>query len=65
MGIIFASSLQPTPEFWVETKSEDGKSYYYHAHTRETTWTRPQENPTCKVITQAEMEAMATSGKYI
>ncbi|XP_048485698.1 transcription elongation regulator 1-like [Plutella xylostella] len=51
------------PEIWVETKSEDGKSYYYHSRTRETTWTRPQDSPTCKVITQAEMEAMATTGQ--
>ncbi|XP_063631864.1 uncharacterized protein LOC134803087 [Cydia splendana] len=53
----------PAPELWVETKSEEGKSYYYHARTRETTWTRPQESPTCKVITQAEMEAMAAAGQ--
>ncbi|CAG4958341.1 unnamed protein product [Colias eurytheme] len=54
----------PPPEIWVETKSEEGKSYYYHHRTRETTWTRPQESPTCKVITQAEMEAMASSGQH-
>ncbi|KAJ0169735.1 hypothetical protein K1T71_014341 [Dendrolimus kikuchii] len=53
----------PTPELWVETKSEDGKSYYYHARSRETTWTRPQEGPTCKVITQADMEVMAATGQ--
>ncbi|CAH0730694.1 unnamed protein product, partial [Brenthis ino] len=53
----------PAPELWVETKSEEGKSYYYHARTRETTWTRPQESPTCKVITQAEIEAMAATGQ--
>ncbi|XP_047542008.1 transcription elongation regulator 1 isoform X2 [Vanessa atalanta] len=53
----------PAPELWVETKSEEGKSYYYHARTRETTWTRPQEGPTCKVITQAEMESMAVTGQ--
>ncbi|CAK1556005.1 unnamed protein product [Leptosia nina] len=52
----------PPPEIWVETKSDEGKSYYYHQRTRETTWTRPQEGPTCKVITQAEMEAMVASG---
>ncbi|XP_026746675.1 transcription elongation regulator 1 isoform X1 [Trichoplusia ni] len=52
----------PAPELWVETKSEEGKPYYYHSRTRETTWTRPQEGPTCKVILQGEMEAMVTSG---
>ncbi|CAH2062516.1 unnamed protein product, partial [Iphiclides podalirius] len=50
----------PAPELWVETKSDEGKPYYYHSRTRETTWTRPMESPTCKVITQAEMEAMST-----
>ncbi|XP_068626057.1 transcription elongation regulator 1 isoform X2 [Battus philenor] len=50
----------PAPELWVETKSDEGKPYYYHSRTRETTWTRPMEGPTCKVITQAEMEAMAS-----
>ncbi|KAF9796894.1 hypothetical protein SFRURICE_011083 [Spodoptera frugiperda] len=49
-------------ELWVETKSDEGKPYYYHSRTRETTWTRPQEGPNCKVISQGEMEAMASSG---
>ncbi|XP_061386519.1 transcription elongation regulator 1-like [Musca vetustissima] len=44
-------------ELWVETKTEDGKSYYYHALTRETTWTKP-EGPNIKVMTQAEIEEM-------
>ncbi|XP_013138662.1 PREDICTED: transcription elongation regulator 1-like, partial [Papilio polytes] len=51
----------PAPELWVETKSEEGKLYYYHSRTRDTTWTRPMESPTCKVITQAEMEAMSSA----
>ncbi|CAB3231843.1 unnamed protein product [Arctia plantaginis] len=51
----------PAPELWVETKSDDGKYYYYHSRTRETTWTRPQETPTCKVISQADVEAMAVA----
>lgn len=41
---------------WVETKANDDKSYYYHAVTRETTWTKP-EGPNIKVMTQGEFEA--------
>lgn len=44
-------------ELWVETKTAEGKSYYYHAITRETTWTRP-EGLNVKVLSQAEVEAM-------
>ncbi|KAH8313835.1 hypothetical protein KR067_012422, partial [Drosophila pandora] len=46
------------PDIWVETKAEDGRSYYYHAVTRETTWTRP-DGPTVKIMTQIEVEEMA------
>ena len=41
-------------EVWVETKSGDGKSYYYHAKTRETTWTLP-EGPNVKILTQEQV----------
>lgn len=44
-------------ELWVETKTEDSKSYFYHAMTRETTWTRP-EGPHIKIMSQAEVEGM-------
>lgn len=47
-------------ELWVETKTEDGKSYYYHAMTRETTWTRP-EGPHIKIMSQTEVEAMSAT----
>ncbi|XP_055593491.1 transcription elongation regulator 1 [Uranotaenia lowii] len=53
---IGAASIQPS-ELWVETKTAEGKSYYYHAISRETTWTRP-EGANVKVMTQAEVEAM-------
>lgn len=41
-------------EVWVETKTGDGKSYYYHAKTRETTWTKP-EGPNVKVLSQQQV----------
>lgn len=64
-------------EIWVETKTNEGKSYYYNARTRETTWTKPEGN-NIKIISQDQVEAMAqasqtqtpttttkTDGKYI
>ncbi|KRT84883.1 hypothetical protein AMK59_601 [Oryctes borbonicus] len=45
-------------EIWVETKSGEGKSYYYNARSRETTWTKP-EGPNIKVISQDQVEVMA------
>lgn len=44
-------------ELWVETKTDEGKSYYYNAITRETTWTRP-EGQFVKIMGQNEVEAM-------
>jgi transcription elongation regulator 1 len=41
---------------WVEAKTNDGKSYFYHAVTRETTWNRP-EAPNIKIMSQPEFEA--------
>lgn len=43
-----------TGDIWVETKTGEGKSYFYNARTRETTWTKP-EGPTVKVITQEQV----------
>lgn len=51
-------AIDSTSEIWVETKTNEGKSYYYNARTRETTWTKP-EGPNVKVISQDQVEAMA------
>ncbi|KAL3276562.1 hypothetical protein HHI36_011936 [Cryptolaemus montrouzieri] len=48
----------PAAEVWVETKTAEGKSYFYNARTRETTWNKP-EGTNIKVISQDQVEAMA------
>lgn len=55
---IFLQGLDAGTEIWVETKTNEGKSYFYNARTRETTWTKP-EGPNVKVISQDQVEAMA------
>uniref|UniRef100_A0A1L8DIB5 Putative transcription factor n=1 Tax=Nyssomyia neivai TaxID=330878 RepID=A0A1L8DIB5_9DIPT len=59
MNMQYGGPPQPPmmQELWVETKTEEGKSYYYHAVSRETTWSRP-EGPHIKIMTQTEVEAL-------
>lgn len=33
---------RPEDNVWIETKAGDGKSYFYHSRTRETSWNRPE-----------------------
>lgn len=39
---------------WIETKAENGKPYYYHARTRETSWNKPES---ALVLTQEQFNA--------
>ncbi|BFY97387.1 hypothetical protein BsWGS_00433 [Bradybaena similaris] len=47
-----------TQDIWVETKSPEGKIYYYSARTREAAWTKPEN---VRIVTQPEWEAFQTS----
>ena len=43
-------------EIWVETKTAEGKVYYYNARSRESAWSKPEN---VKIISQDEVERMA------
>lgn len=45
-------------EVWVETKTEEGKSYFYNARTRETTWSRPEETKGVRILSQTQVEQL-------
>lgn len=44
-------------ELWIKTKTEEVKSYFCHAVSRDSTWTRP-DGPHIKIMSQHEFEAM-------
>jgi phosphoribosyl-AMP cyclohydrolase len=48
-------------EVWVENKTQDNRTYYYNAKTRESVWTKPQTSSTVKVITQEEVEKISSN----
>ncbi|KAJ9602096.1 U1 snRNP protein [Cladophialophora chaetospira] len=37
------NGLPPTPSLWREARAPDGRTYFYHATTKETKWTKPEE----------------------
>lgn len=52
------SNLDLSGELWVETKTNEGKLYYYNARTRESAWTKPDN---VKILNQEQIEAMAAA----
>ncbi|GFT76535.1 transcription elongation regulator 1 [Nephila pilipes] len=52
------SNIDLSGELWVETKTSEGKFYYYNARTRESAWTKPDN---VKILNQEQIEAMAAA----
>lgn len=49
------AGVPPGKELWIETKTSEGKSYYYHAISRETVWERPVDQV---ILEQAELQKL-------
>ena len=43
-------------ELWIETKTAEGKSYFYQSETRQTVWEKPE--PPAVVMQQDEIQRM-------
>ncbi|GIX95506.1 transcription elongation regulator 1 [Caerostris extrusa] len=51
-----SSNVDFGQELWVETKTNDGKLYYYNVRTRESAWSKPDN---VKLLNQEQIDAMA------
>jgi transcription elongation regulator 1 len=49
-------------ELWIETKTGEGKAYFYHAETRETVWEQPDPSKAV-VMSQDELQKLAEQEK--
>ena len=45
---------RPDDNVWIEAKAADGKCYFYHSRTRETSWNRPEN---AVILTQEQFNA--------
>uniref|UniRef100_A0A7N6ARB9 Transcription elongation regulator 1 n=1 Tax=Anabas testudineus TaxID=64144 RepID=A0A7N6ARB9_ANATE len=52
-------ALNPADEIWVENKTPEGKTYYYNARTRESSWSKPDG---VKIIQQSELNPLLVAG---
>ncbi|XP_043996079.1 transcription elongation regulator 1 isoform X2 [Gambusia affinis] len=52
-------ALNPAEEIWVENKTSEGKTYYYNARTRESSWSKPDG---VKIIQQSELNPLLVAG---
>nr|XP_039260774.1 early endosome antigen 1-like [Styela clava] len=52
--------IDRSKEIWVETGTDQGKVYYYHAITRKSVWKKPTDE-NIQIITQIEANALAAA----
>lgn len=53
-------AIDPSAEIWVETRTKEGKLYFFNAKTRASAWTRPTGEGV-QVLTQEQVEQLAKS----
>ncbi|XP_022663575.1 transcription elongation regulator 1-like isoform X2 [Varroa destructor] len=53
-------AIDPAAEIWVETRTKEGKLYFFNAKTRASAWTRPTGDG-IQVLSQEQVEQLAKS----